>query len=121
HGLVLGNYRVLERLGSGGMGVVFLGEHMLLKRQVAIKVLPVDNEMPAVLLERFYAEMRVLADLHHPNIVMAFDAGKIPATHPGTAVLHYLVMELVNGGDLEQYVIDHGPLPITQACDWVRQ
>ena len=77
HGMVLGNYRVMERLGAGSMGVVFMGEHMLLKRRVAIKVLPVDEHLPPAILERFYGEMRVLADLHHPNVVMAFDAGKL--------------------------------------------
>jgi response regulator RpfG family c-di-GMP phosphodiesterase len=121
HGLILGNHRVLERLGAGSMGVVFLAEHTLLKRRVAIKVLPVDEELPPALLERFYGEMRVLADLHHPNIVTAFDAGRLAPEHVGSPSLHYLVMELVPGGDLEQYVIDHGLLPIAQACHWVRQ
>jgi response regulator RpfG family c-di-GMP phosphodiesterase len=121
HGLILGNYRVLERLGSGSMGVVFLGEHMLLRRRVALKVLPVDDNLPSAILERFYGEMRILADLHHPNIVMAYDAGKLPGPAPNMPILHYLVMELVNGGDLEQYVVDHGPVPIPQACDWIRQ
>jgi response regulator RpfG family c-di-GMP phosphodiesterase/tRNA A-37 threonylcarbamoyl transferase component Bud32 len=121
HGLILGNHRVLERLGAGSMGVVFLGEHLLLKRRVAIKVLPVDDDLPPSILERFYGEMRVLADLHHPNIVTAFDAGRLPPQQPGTPWLHYLVMELVPGGDLEQYVIDRGVLPIPQACHWLRQ
>ncbi|MCS6852034.1 MAG: protein kinase [Gemmataceae bacterium] len=121
HGLVLGNHRVLDRLGAGSMGVVFLAEHALLKRRVAIKVLPVDETVPAALLERFYAEMRVLADLRHPNIVMAFDAGKIPGPNPGMPALHYLVLELVPGGDLEQYVVEHGPVPVAQACEWICQ
>jgi len=120
YGLVLGNYRVMEKLGAGSMGVVFLGEHVLLKRRVAIKVLPVDDNLPPSILERFFGEMRVLADLHHPNIVMAFDAGRSTATANQPA-MHYLVMELVSGGDMEQYVIDHGILPIAQACNWFRQ
>jgi response regulator RpfG family c-di-GMP phosphodiesterase/tRNA A-37 threonylcarbamoyl transferase component Bud32 len=121
HGLVLGNHRVLERLGTGAMAVVFLAEHALLKRRVALKVMPVDEDCPAALLQRFYAEMRVLADLHHPNIVMAFDAGKLAPPRAGMPALLYLVMELVDGGDLERYVLDHGPVPILQACDWIRQ
>jgi response regulator RpfG family c-di-GMP phosphodiesterase/tRNA A-37 threonylcarbamoyl transferase component Bud32 len=120
HGLVLGNYRVMEKLGAGSMGVVFLGEHILLKRRVAVKVLPVDDNLPPSILERFFGEMRVLADLHHPNIVMAFDAGRSAQTANQPA-MHYLVMELVSGGDLEQYVIDHGILPVPQACNWFRQ
>ena len=103
------------------MGVVYLAEHSLLKRRVAIKVLPVDENLPPALQERFYAEMCVLADLRHPNVVMAFDAGRLPSPTAGFPALHYLVMELVAGGDLEQYVIDHGVLPIAQACNWVRQ
>src|SRR5262249_51114570 len=116
HGLILGNYRVMERIGSGSMGIVFLGEHTLLRRRAAIKVLPVDDNLPPALQDRFYAEMCVLADLHHPNIVMAFDAGRLPPPTPTSPALHYLVMELVSGGDLEQYVIDNGILPIAQAC-----
>jgi response regulator RpfG family c-di-GMP phosphodiesterase len=121
YGLILGNYRVLERMGGGSVCIVFLGEHFLMKRRVAIKVLPVDDHFPPALLDRFYAEMRVLADLHHPNIVLAFDAGRLPPPQPDMPALHYLVMEYVAGGDLEQYGNEHGPVPIAQACDWVRQ
>jgi response regulator RpfG family c-di-GMP phosphodiesterase/serine/threonine protein kinase len=121
HGLLLGSYRVLDRLGVGGMGTVFLGEHILMKRRVAIKVLPVDEDCPTSVRQRFYAEMRVLADLHHPHIVLAYDAGELPAPGPNMPGLMYLVMELMPGGDLEEYVLDHGPRPIAQACEWVRQ
>src|SRR5688572_10815483 len=77
HGLVLGPYRVLNRLGGGSVGVVFLAEHILLRRRVAIKVVPVDEGFPQSVLERFYAEMRVLADLRHPHVVLAYDAGRL--------------------------------------------
>ena len=103
------------------MGVVFLAEHYLMKRRVAVKILPVDEDCPVDLLERFYGEIRVLADLHHPNIVMALDAGELPAAGPQMPALLYLVMELVAGGDLEQYRVKHGPVPIGQACGWIRQ
>jgi response regulator RpfG family c-di-GMP phosphodiesterase/serine/threonine protein kinase len=121
HGLVLGNYRVLDRLGAGSMAVVFLAEHLLMKRHVAIKILPVGDDCHPTLLERFYAEMRVLADLHHPNIVLAFDAGEIPPAGSGLSALLYLVTELVAGGDLENLVLQHGPLPVPRACDYIRQ
>src|SRR5437868_428247 len=121
HGLILGNHRILNRLGSGAMGVVFLAEHMLLKRRAAVKVLPVDEDCPSALLERFYSEMRVLADLHHPNIVLAYDAGHLAGAGPNMPTMLYFVMELVSGGDLEQYVVDHGPVSIPQACEWIRQ
>jgi response regulator RpfG family c-di-GMP phosphodiesterase/serine/threonine protein kinase len=118
HGLILGNYKVLERLGAGTMGVVFLAEHYLMKRRVAVKVLPVDE---GALLERFYSEILVLADLHHPNIVTAHDAGELLPSGPRMPPLLYLVMELVDGGDLEHYVMEHGRVSIPQGCDWIRQ
>lgn len=121
HGLVLGNHRILDRLGSGSMGEVYLAEHLFMKRKVAIKVLPVDEDCPARVLERFYSEMQVLATLHHPHIVMAFDAGKMPPPHPGMPDMLYLAMELIPGGDLDQYVVDHGPVPIGMATEWIRQ
>ncbi|HEY1381888.1 MAG TPA: protein kinase, partial [Gemmataceae bacterium] len=120
-GLTLGAYRVLDRLGEGGMGVVLLGEHLFLRRRVAIKVVTVDDGFPAALLERFYAEMRVLADLRHPHIVLAYDAGRIPAPAPRQPAVHYLVMELVPGGDLENHVCKHGVAPVARACEWARQ
>ena len=121
HGLILGNHRVLERLGAGAMGVVFLAEHMLMRRRVAVKVLPVDEDCPGPILERFYSEMSVLSGLHHPNIVTAFDAGQLSRTGPRMPDLLYLVMEFVSGGDLEQYVFDHGPVALGLASDWIRQ
>jgi response regulator RpfG family c-di-GMP phosphodiesterase/serine/threonine protein kinase len=121
HGLVLGSYRVLETLGSGGMGLVYLAEHTLLKRRVAVKLLPVDDECPAPVRQRFGAEMRVLADLHHPNIVLAFDAGEVDPPGPGLPQLVYLVMELVEGGDLEKHVLRRGPCSVAQASNYIRQ
>jgi serine/threonine protein kinase len=121
HGLVLGNHKVLDRLGAGGMGVVFLAEHMFLNRREAIKILPVDDDCRPRMLARFYAEMQVLAGLRHPGIVEAYDAGQIPSPSPGLPALLYLAMELVDGGDLEAHVLRNGPVPITQACEWISQ
>jgi response regulator RpfG family c-di-GMP phosphodiesterase/serine/threonine protein kinase len=121
HGLVLGNYRVLDQLGSGGMGVVFLAEHRLMKRRVAVKVLPVDEDCPFSLRQRFYAEMRVLAELCHPHIVMAFDAGDVVPAEPTLPILIYLVMELVEGGDLERLVLDKGRCDVRTACQYIHQ
>src|SRR5260370_20372518 len=75
-GLILGNYRVLDRIGAGGMGVVFRAEHRRLRRLAAIKVLAVtlvDSEMVRI---RFDSEMRAVAHLQHPNIVAAIEAGE---------------------------------------------
>ena len=121
HGLILGNHRVLDRLGAGAMGIVFVAEHTLMKRRVAVKVLPMDDFCPPALWERFCAEMQVLAALQHPNIVLAFDAGQLAAAGRGLPALLYLVMELVPGGDLDQYVRSHGPVDLVQACEWIRQ
>ena len=121
HGLVLGNYRVLRNLGSGGMGVVFLAEHCLMRRRVAVKVLPIDDDCAVSIRERFYAEMRILAELQHENIVLAIDAGETPPPAPNLPGLLYLVMELVEGGDLERYVLHNGPMAVSPACHVMRQ
>jgi response regulator RpfG family c-di-GMP phosphodiesterase/serine/threonine protein kinase len=120
HGLVLGNYRVLEELGKGGMGVVYLAEHRLMKRRVAIKVLPIDDDCHPALRHRFFSEMRVLAELSHPNVVLALDAGEVPAEAESPPLL-YLVTELVEGGDLERHVIKNGLCGVAQACGYIRQ
>lgn len=120
-GLVFGNYRVLEGLGTGGMGVVYLAEHRLMRRRVAVKVLPVDEDCPAAVRQRFYGEMRLLAELNHPNIVLAYDAGEIEPPGPDMPGHIYLVMEVVDGGDLEKLVVKNGRCDIGRGCDFVRQ
>jgi serine/threonine protein kinase len=120
-GLILGNYRVLDRLGAGGMAVVFKGEHLELRRLVAIKVFQMAPEQDPRLLSRFLVEMRAVAQLQHPNIVAAFDAGKVADPKPGMLVLRYFVMEYVPGRDLEAYVTAHGPLAPAKACDLAHQ
>jgi serine/threonine protein kinase len=120
-GLVLGNYRVLQRLGRGGMGVVYKAEHIHMRRPVALKVIVTEDDDNAVFLQRFNSEMQALAVLHHPNIVLAFDAGEAEVPSQRGKRLRYLVMEYVSGRNLEQYVQEHGPLPIPLACDFVRQ
>ncbi len=121
HGLVLGSYRVLEGLGSGGMGVVYVAEHGLLKRRVAVKVLPVDEDCLPSVRQRFYSEMHVLAELFHPNVVLAFDAGEVRPADASLPELVYLVMELVEGADLEKHVLRHGRCDVAQACAYIRQ
>jgi len=120
-GLVLGNYRVLDRLGAGGMGVVFRAEHTRMRRLVAIKVLPLGPERDQRILRRFMTEIRAIAKLQHPNIVAAFDAGELSSPDGGMSVLHYFVMEYVPGQDLEQYVVMNGPMSPAQACDIMHQ
>src|SRR5438445_12082183 len=71
HGMMLGNYRILDRLGAGGMSVVFKAEHCRMRRIVAVKVLPLYNGVDRKLVRRFLTETRVVAQLQHPNIVAA--------------------------------------------------
>ncbi len=115
-GLILGSYRVLDRLGAGGMGVVFKAEHLRLRRPVAVKVLPLSADPDPRLLQRFFAEMRAVAQLQHPNIVGAIDAGEATGPDPAAPPLHYFVMEYVPGQDLEEAVRQRGPLPAAEAC-----
>jgi response regulator RpfG family c-di-GMP phosphodiesterase len=119
HGLILGNYRVLNRLGAGGMGVVFQAEHRDMRRPVAIKVLANLAEQDPRIQQRFLTEIRVVAQLQHPNIVAAMDAGTVHS--PDLPTLRYFVMECVPGHDLEEYVRANGPLSAVQACDVIHQ
>jgi response regulator RpfG family c-di-GMP phosphodiesterase/serine/threonine protein kinase len=114
-GLVLGNYRLLDRLGKGGMGVVYRAEHLRMRRPVAIKVLADPSGQGSRLLPRFTTEVRAVAQLQHPHIVAAFDAGEV--RDPEGDVLHYYVMELVPGQDLEALVRHDGLLDPGRACD----
>ncbi|HEX3148317.1 MAG TPA: response regulator [Gemmataceae bacterium] len=114
-GLLLGSYRILERLGAGGMAVVFKAEHSDLRHHVAVKVLPPSTKEDSALESRFFSEMRIVARLRHPNIVAATDAGRMIHEEDGT-ILRYLVMEYVSGHDLEQVVLEHGPMSPERAC-----
>jgi response regulator RpfG family c-di-GMP phosphodiesterase len=116
-GLILGSYRVLEPLGSGGMGTVFRAEHVRLRRPVAIKVLhPTQAQNPQI-LQRFHREIRAVARLQHPNVVAALDVGEVSNRDCPSFTLHFFVMEHVPGQNLEQVVRAKGPLPVTQACE----
>ena len=120
-GLVLGNFRILERLGAGGMAVVYKAEHIEMRHLVAIKVLHLSRGDDPRLESRFSAEMRAVARLRHPNIVAAMDAGRVYSPDPEGPVLWYLVMEFVPGENLDDYVRQRGPLPVAQACNLIHQ
>ena len=110
--LVLGNYIVLERLGSGGMGQVFKAKHRVMDRLVALKMLPTGYKEDAV--KRFHREVKAAARLIHPNIVTAYDADFAKGCH-------FLVMEFVDGMNLSQFVKEHGPFPPDQAAACIVQ
>jgi serine/threonine-protein kinase len=112
--LVLGSYIVLDRLGRGGMGQVFKARHQKLGRVVALKVIdPAHLHNPTV-VQRFQREIRAAAQLDHPNIVHAYDAEEANGSQ-------LLVMEYIDGSDLGHLVKWQGPLPVAQACEYIRQ
>lgn len=107
-------YKLLAKIGEGGMGAVYKAEHTKLRRLVAIKVLPVERSQSPSAIARFDREMQAVGGLDHPNIVRAFDAGE----HDGR---HFLVMEFVGGCDASHLVDRHGSLPVPEACEIIRQ
>jgi serine/threonine protein kinase len=113
-GFTIGKYQILERIGSGGMGIVYLGEHKLMGHRVAIKVLPVALAEHRWFLEHFYEEARAAAALNHVNIVRAHDIDR-------EGNLHFLVMEYVDGSSLQHIVSKYGPMDVTRAAHCIRQ
>src|SRR5262245_43540521 len=110
----IGKYKVLERLGSGGMGQVFLCEHKIMRRRVAVKVLPTAKADDPSSLERFLREARAVAALDHPNIVRAYDIDQDDN-------LHFLVMEFVDGTNFQDLIKRHGAMDWLRACHYMYQ
>ncbi len=110
----VGKYKLLELLGRGGMGSVYLGEHVMMNRRVAIKIIPRHIGKDPAGLERFLAEARTIASLDHPNVVQAYSVDN-------EGDQYYLVMEYVDGLDLKRLVEAEGPLDCASAVDYVRQ
>jgi serine/threonine-protein kinase len=107
-------YRVLSRLGKGGMGTVYLGEHLTVGRNVAIKVLTHQWSGHDGVVQRFRAEARAASAAGHPNIVEVFDAGDLPDGRL------YLVMEFLTGRNLFEELQEVGPMPVPRACRIMR-
>ncbi|HEY7311489.1 MAG TPA: protein kinase [Gemmataceae bacterium] len=112
--LVLGPYLLLERLGAGGMGQVFKARHRHHGRTVALKVIRKERLSNPDAVRRFLREIRLAGQLSHPNVIVALDAHEIDGTY-------LLVMEHVEGVDLARLLKRQGPLPVAQACAYVRQ
>jgi serine/threonine-protein kinase len=111
----LGQYRLKQKLGSGGMGEVYLGEHLMLRRQCAIKLIRPDQTGDPANLERFEREVRSMATLTHCNTVEVFDFG-----HADDGTFYY-VMEYLPGLSLQELVDKFGPLPADRAVHFLRQ
>jgi putative two-component system response regulator len=120
-GLILGNYRVVSRLGHGAMGQVYKAEHIRLPRVVAIKVQVVSQDLEPDLLRRFENEAWCVAQLQHRNIVGAIDAGEVVGKTPDSDRLLYFVMEYVAGKNLEECIAAQGPLSKEVACQLIFQ
>jgi serine/threonine protein kinase len=113
-GFRLGKYTLKGHLGTGGMSSVYLSEHPIMRRPVAIKVLPKARVSKSSYLERFELEARAVAALDHPNIVRAYDIDNEDDTH-------YIVMEYVEGQDFQRMVEREGPLTYERAADYIAQ
>ena len=113
-GFILGQYKILEQVGRGGMGRVYKAEHRTMQRIVALKVLAPDLLKTERAVEMFRREVRAVAQLQHPNIVTAYDANEINGRY-------YLVLEFIDGPNLDQLVRNKGPLSVGLACDYVKQ
>jgi serine/threonine-protein kinase len=111
----LGQYVLREKIGGGGMGEVYLADHVLLRRPCAIKLIQPDRAGDPAMLQRFEREVRATARLTHPNTVQVFDYGHTP---DGT---FYYVMEYLPGVTLEELVKRYGPLAPARAVHFLRQ
>ena len=112
--LISDKYRLLERLGAGGMGAVYLCEHVKMGRKVALKILPIQQAEDAASLARFYREARAVARLDHPNIVRAHDID-----HDDK--LHFIVLEFVDGSNLHDFIRRNGTVTPERAAHFIRQ
>jgi serine/threonine-protein kinase len=113
-GLLVGPYLILERLGEGGMGHVFKARRREGGPPVALKVIRAEHLTNAVAVERFCREMRAATQLHHPNIIRAYDADQVGDTY-------YYTMQYTEGKDLSRLVRDEGALAVERARDYTLQ
>lgn len=112
---IAGKYRIVRHLGHGGMGEVYEGEHLLLERPVAIKLLKGDIEVDERVTARFMREAKAAAKLEHPNAVTIYDYG----VQDGSFA--YIVMEFIRGQSLRQWLNLHGSCDLKRTLDWIGQ
>jgi eukaryotic-like serine/threonine-protein kinase len=109
-----GRYRIMRKLGTGGMANVYLAEDQELGRRVAIKILDDRHASDDQFVERFRREAKNAASLSHPNIVSIYDRGEAEGTY-------YIAMEYLDGRSMKELIISRGPAPTNVAIDYVRQ
>src|SRR5581483_86584 len=107
-------YRIVRKLGAGGMADVYLAEDQELGRRIAIKILNDRHANDDQFIERFRREAKNAAALNHPNIVSIFDRGQAEDTY-------YIAMEYLDGRTLKELIVQNGPTPIPIAVDYARQ
>src|SRR2546422_2467548 len=101
-----GRYKIVRKLGAGGMADVYLAEDQELGRRVAIKILNDRHANDEQFVERFRRKAKNAAGLSHPNIVSIFDRGQAEGTY-------YIAMEFLEGRSLKELIVQRGPAPIT--------
>src|SRR6266542_4143692 len=109
-----GRYRIVRKLGTGGMANVYLAEDEVLGRRVAIKILNDRHAGDDQFVARFRREAKNAASLSHPNIVSIYDRGEAEGTY-------YIAMEYLDGRSLKELIVARGPAPIQLAVDYARQ
>src|SRR5947207_1854419 len=109
-----GRYRIVRKLGTGGMADVYLAEDQELGRRVAIKILNDRHAADDSFIERFRREAKNAAGLSHPNIVSIYDRGTAEGTY-------YIAMEFLDGRSLKEMIVGRGPAPVKTAIDYERQ
>ena len=114
-GRSIGNYKIVRVLGEGGMGTVYLAEHPMIGKRVAVKMLRPDLGTDPGLVSRFFQEAKAVNEIRHPNIVDISDFGHTPDG------IVYFVMELMEGQSLRDRISASGPMPLDQAIAFSRQ
>src|SRR3954466_8302426 len=109
-----GRYRIVRKLGTGGMANVYLAEDEVLGRRVAIKILNDRHAGDDQFVERFRREAKNAASLSHPNIVSIYDRGEAEGTY-------YIAMEYLDGRSLKELIVARGPAPVNVAIEYARQ
>src|SRR5206468_1249765 len=109
-----GRYRIVRKLGTGGMANVYLAEDQELGRRVAIKILDDRHASDEQFVERFRREAQNAAGLSHPNIVSIYDRGEAEGTY-------YIAMEYLDGRTLKELIVSRGPAPTYVAIEYTRQ
>lgn len=112
--IIAQRYRIAEPLGRGGMGTVYLAEHVTVGRKVAIKVLTHEWSEHEVVARRFKEEARAASAAGHPNIIEVFDAGELPDRRL------FIVMEFLTGCSLYEELVENGPMDVLRACRIIR-